>query len=123
MTSTNTGLESFHSSTTPSTQHSEPHPQSDDSENSESHGSNIAGTGEMRTPYTWLSGKMDGWKENDDYREYFENSRGCDGMLGYGVNDGDYDDNGGMPTAVGHAYGNHGSSGISRSVGVIIGRL
>ena len=122
MTSTNTGPESFHSSTTPSTQHSEPHPQSDDAENAGS-GDNIAGAGSMRTPYTWLAGKMDGWKENDDYREYFENSRGCDGMLGYGVNDGDYDDNGGMPTAVGHAYGNHGSSGISRSVGVIIGRL
>lgn len=66
---------------------------------------NISGTAPTEDCYTWLAGKMDGWCENDDYRDYFEQSRGCDGMLAVDCHDGDYDDNGGYPTAVGHARG------------------
>jgi hypothetical protein len=72
---------------------------------------NISGNAPTQTPYTWLAGKMDGWRENDDYRMYFERSIGCDGMLVCDPNDGDYDDNGGYPTAVGHARGEHGMEG------------
>ena len=72
---------------------------------------NISGNAPTQTPYTWLAGKMDGWRENDDYRMYFEQSRGCDGMLVCDPNDGDYDDNGGYPPAVGHARGEHGAEG------------
>jgi hypothetical protein len=69
---------------------------------------NISGTSPTEDCYTWLAGKIDGWKENDDYREYFENSIGCDGMLVTDSHDGDYDDNGGYPTAIGHSRGLHG---------------
>ena len=71
---------------------------------------NISGNAPTEDCYTWLAGKLDGWQENDDYRQYFENSIGCDGMLGCG-GDGDYDDNGGYPTAVGHSRGVHGTAG------------
>jgi hypothetical protein len=73
---------------------------------------NISGNAPTEDCYTWLAGKLDGWQENDDYREYFEQSKGCDGMLGCGP-DGDYDDNGGYPTAVGHSRGIHGTAGSS----------
>lgn len=69
---------------------------------------NISGNAPTQDCYTWLAGKMDGWRENDDYRTYFEKSRGCDGMLVCDPSDGDYDDNGGYPTAVGHDRGVHG---------------
>jgi hypothetical protein len=60
--------------------------------------------------YTWLAGKLDGWQENDDYRTYFEQSRGCNGMLVCDDGDGDYDDNGGYPTAIGNSRGIHGEA-------------
>ena len=69
---------------------------------------NISGNKPTADCYTYLAGQMDGWRENDDYRRYFENSIGCDGMLVCDPNDGDYDDNGGIPTAIGHDYGIHG---------------
>ena len=72
---------------------------------------NISGNAPTQDCYTWLAGKMDGWKENDDYRDYFEQSRGCNGMLVCDENDGDYDDNGGYPIAVGHSRGVHGVAG------------
>jgi hypothetical protein len=71
---------------------------------------NISGTAPTRDCYTWLAGKLDGWKENDDYREYFEQSIGSNGMLDCDPCDGDYDDNGGYPTALGHGRGVHGMS-------------
>ena len=72
---------------------------------------NLSGNAPTSTPYTWLAGKMDGWVENDCYRNYFEQGVGCDGMLATGsisTMDGDYDDNGGYPTAIGHSRGHHG---------------
>lgn len=72
---------------------------------------NISGMTPTEDCYTWLSGSMDGWRENDDYRKYFERSVGCDGMLVTDSGDGDYDDNGGYPIAIGHDQGIHGSAG------------
>jgi hypothetical protein len=72
---------------------------------------NISGNAPTEDCYTWMAGKMDGWKENDDYRDYFERSIGSNGMLACDCNDGDYDDNGGYPTAVGHGSGVHGTAG------------
>jgi hypothetical protein len=70
---------------------------------------NISGMTPTEDCYTFVAGQMDGWRENDDYRRFFENSVGCDGMLVCDPGDGDYDDNGGVPTAVGHDYGIHGT--------------
>ncbi len=88
------------------------HAQSDDAINDESPtlDPNISGMKPTADCYTWLAGKLDGWCDNDDYREYFEKSRGCNGMLACDTMDGDYDDNGGYPTAVGHSRGVHGSA-------------
>lgn len=105
-----TGVESNHSSAQESVAKS-PNAQSDDDINDipVKMDPNISGNAPTEDCYTWLAGKLDGWKENDDYREYFEQSVGSDGMLVCDGNDGDYDDNGGYPTAVGHARGVHGS--------------
>lgn len=107
--SANTGVAANHSSGVPSTDHDTDHPQFDDAlaRQAYSQDPNISGWKETADCYTHIAGKLDGWKENDDYREYFEQSRGCDGMLVYGAEycDGDYDDNGGYPTAVGESRG------------------
>lgn len=133
---TDTGVGTNHSSTTPSTQHSQnaDHAQQDDElqDVAPPQDPNISGLTPTEDCYTFVAGAMDGWKENDDYRRYFENSIGCDGMLGCDVGDGDYDDNGGIPTAIGHEYGIHGpmrdetQESTSRSaypVGPIVRRL
>jgi hypothetical protein len=111
--SAHTGVEANHSSAEKSVA-SAPDAQSDDSINdiSVKMDPNISGMAPTEDCYTWLAGKLDGWQENDDYREYFEQSRGCDGMLGCG-HDGDYDDNGGYPTAIGHSRGISGPKGSS----------
>jgi len=99
----------FHSSSQPSTEHSavSNHAQQDDElqDVAPPHDPNISGMTPTEDCYTYQAGPMDGWRENDDYREYFENSSGCDGMLVCDPNDGDYDDNGGIPTAIGHSRG------------------
>lgn len=75
---------------------------------------NIAGTHEMETPCDWKAGEMTAWAENDDYRRFFEKTIGpCTALDrgGYAAppqdidHDSDYDDNGGIPTAVGHDAG------------------
>lgn len=121
---TDTGVASNHSSTTPSVSEDLDHAQSDDALQNVSppQDPNISGAPEMVTPYTWLAGKMDGWKENDDYREYFEQSRGCDGMLCCDPRDGDYDDNGGYPTATGHDRGDFYPRDASYPLGPVIVR-
>ena len=109
------GVPANHSSAEPSTTHSQnvDNAQQDDmlQDVAPPQDPNISGMTPTEDCYTWQSGAMDGWVENDDYREYFENSRGCDGMLACDPADGDYDDNGGMPTAIGHSRGIHGPSG------------
>jgi hypothetical protein len=107
------GVATNHSSAEPSTEHTSPdseHAQFDDalSDVGPPQDPNISGMTQTEDCYTFLAGQMDGWRENDDYRRYFENSIGCDGMLVCDPSDGDYDDNGGIPTAVGHDYGIHG---------------
>jgi hypothetical protein len=104
------GVTANHSSTVPSTDHSEntDHSQWDDaiSDQADSEDPNISGMKETAACYPWIAGKLDSWKENDDYREYFERSIGCDGMLVcYDGRDNDYDDNGGYPLAIGESRG------------------
>jgi hypothetical protein len=106
------GVTANHSSAMESTDHTQNvgHEQQDDQlqDVAPPQDPNISGTTITEDCYTFQSGPIDGWCENDDYREYFENSRGCDGMLAVDCNDGDYDDNGGMPTAIGHSRGQFG---------------
>lgn len=69
-----------HSSTTPSTQHSgSAHAQ--DADYLAVGGGNISGSAEMGALHDPSAGTLDSWQENDDYREYFMKSKGCDGML------------------------------------------
>lgn len=107
-----TGVATNHSSTVPSTRHSQNigHVQQDDDlqDIAPPQDPNISGRAPTEDCYTYQAGPMDGWVENDDYRAYFERSVGCDGMLACDPNDGDYDDNGGVPTAIGHSRGVHG---------------
>lgn len=112
--STDTGVEANHSSTTPSTDTTLDHAQSDDAlTNDKADGNpNISGNKEFEEMYTWLAGRLEGWKENDDYRTFFEQGRSADGLYGYGSADGDYDDNGGVPLGVGRDYGDIGSAGL-----------
>lgn len=106
------GVEANHSSAVPSTDHTENlgHEQNDEDlqDVGPPEDPNISGNRPTEDCYTFVAGSMDGWRENDDYRRYFGNSIGCDGMLVCDPNDGDYDDNGGIPTATGHDYGVHG---------------
>lgn len=66
---------------------------------------NISGKNDTTDTLDWSSGPMDGWVENDDYRRYVEAGRSPESALGIMTYDGDYDDNGGIPTAIGEAYG------------------
>ena len=113
-----TGVAANHSSSVPSTDHSSEadHPQFDDhlQDVPPPQDPNISGYTPTEGTYTWLAGGMDGWKENDDYREFFEQSRGPDSRLCPDTHDGDYDDNGGFPTQVGHDRGvfDYGGGGV-----------
>lgn len=79
------------------------HPQSDDSQIA---APNMGGNQPTDQLYTWLAGRLEGWKENDDYREFFEKGRSADGLNAGYAHDNDYDDNGGIPTGVGQEQGN-----------------
>jgi len=59
---------------------------------------NLGGNQPTDQLYDWLAGRLEGWKENDDYRDFFEQCESAEGMLGYDADDKDYDDNGGIPT-------------------------
>jgi hypothetical protein len=106
---TDTGVASNHSSVVPSTDHTadESHAQQDDAlqDVTPPQDPNMSGMTETEDCYTWLAGKLDGWKENDDYREFFEQSKSPDSRLWCDTHDGDYDDNGGFPTAIGNSRG------------------
>jgi hypothetical protein len=65
--------------------------------------------------YTWEAGKLSAWTENDDYRCFFERGDVCVSESATThrydtVHDGDYDDNGGHPIALGHDKGHHGAA-------------
>ena len=59
---------------------------------------NLGGDQPTSDLWDWMAGKLEGWKENDCYREFFEECKSAEGMLGYDADDKDYDDNGGVPT-------------------------
>ena len=109
------GVATNHSSSRDSTEHTQNvgHEQQDDAiqDVAPPQDPNLSGMTPTEDCYTWQAGAMDGWCENDDYRTYFEQTRGCDGMLACDPADGDYDDNGGVPTAIGHSRGEHGMAG------------
>lgn len=70
---------------------------------------NISGATPTETTYTWQAGQLSGWQENDDYRDFLEAGKTPVSRLScyFNENDGDYDDNGGHPTAIGHGVGYH----------------
>ena len=115
MTRNPSGTANNHSSTTPSLT-SGPmadHPQFDDvivNYDGPPVNPNISGASPTEDTYTWLAGGMDAWRENDDYRTFFEQSEGPDSRLVYmahAKHDGDYDDNRGVAIAIGYDYGWH----------------
>ena len=80
---------------------------------------NLSGTTPTEDCYTWLAGRLDGWKENDDYRHFLEAGNSPDSCLvpWREEHDNDYDDNGQRPTGIGEAYGTSGAEfgGVVRS--------
>ena len=106
------GVAANHSSAVPSTEHSAEadHAQADEilADVMPNQDPNISGMTPTEGTYTWQAGAIDGWCENDDYRTFFEKSIGPESRIeGYESHDGDYDDNGGYPTAIGHHRGLH----------------
>src|SRR5579863_4520645 len=83
------------------------HAQFDEHINGVGQDPNLTGSRDMADLCPYRAGEMTGWQENDDYREYFEATRTPESALrGFRTeNDGDYDDNGGYPTALGHSAG------------------
>lgn len=111
-----TGVATNRSTTTPSTEHTasdgaDLHPQFDDVINDYEPeiDPNLSGTTETEDTVSWLAGPLQGWHENDDYREFFECGEWPDSRLidRWRQRDGDYDDNGGVPTAIGHDRGRY----------------
>jgi hypothetical protein len=111
---TDTGVSANHNSTIPSTDHTAEgdHAQADEAITNipARTDPNLSGTTATEDVYTWLAGRMDGWKENDDYRAFLERSVGpCSRLVPcYEEYDNDYDDNGQIPTAIGEPYGQSG---------------
>ena len=72
---------------------------------------NLTGRTPTEAVYTWLAGPITGWQDNDDYREFFEPTVAVESRLFacHDQRDYDYDDNGGVPTAIGDHRGVHGT--------------
>lgn len=69
---------------------------------------NISGATPTKDCYPWRAGQLTAWQENDDYREFFEAGHVAESATthcGYSVHDGDYDDNRGIPLAIGEVHG------------------
>lgn len=82
---------------------------------------NISGMTPTEDTHTWQAGPLTAWQENDDYRCFFENGDKCVAESATThrfntVHDGDYDDNRGHPTALGHHMGIHGPAGDEDTV-------
>jgi hypothetical protein len=116
---TGTGGEQAHSSLERSTLHTAPgvagdHEQQDDELQNipPPQDPNISGTPATEDTVSWQAGAMSSWQENDDYRHFLESGATPESVLykdfGYTEKDGDYDDNGGIPTAIGHDRGQFG---------------
>lgn len=106
MTKNVAGVPANHSSEQSSVADTLDHAQSDDALNSAPDGE-IAAAQPMGGTYTWQAGAMSAWQDNSDYREFFEAGHCPESRLTWpkSVYDGDYDDNGGIPLAAGHARG------------------
>ena len=112
------GVGANHSSTVPSTTNDiGAHAQSDDAiqDIPPPQDPNISGMTPTEDTYTWQAGPLTAWQENDDYRCFFEQGDRCVSESAtthrYNtVHDGDYDDNSGHPTALGHDKGHHGAA-------------
>lgn len=110
------GVEANHSSCTPSTENElGTHAQSDDAlqDIPPPQDPNLSGMTPTEALHTWQAGSMSAWQENDDYRGFFEDghrqvAESATTHRYYPIHDGDYDDNRGHPTAIGHATGRHG---------------
>lgn len=108
---TATGVAASHSSAIPSDDHEvmADHAQSDDDYNDlpPTVDPNLSGTTETSQMHSYLAGAMQGWSENDDYREFLETGDWPSSRLipEYCQKDQDYDDNGGIPLAIGHPRG------------------
>lgn len=102
------GVEANHSSLTPSTENdlgergqadealaNVPPPQDP----------NLSGMTPTKDCYPWRAGQLSAWQENDDYRTFFEGGHVAESSIKhrseYPIHDGDYDDNRGVPTAIG----------------------
>lgn len=114
-----TGVEANHSSTVPSTGHTENagHAQADDELQNVAppQDPNISGTPVMEQLHPWRSGALSAWQENDDYREFFEAGEVAYPSIKhhstYPLHDMDYDDNRGIPLAIGEVHGYPGEPG------------
>ena len=108
-----TGVEANHSSTVRSTEHTQnrDHAQADDVLNDVpvSQDPNLSGTAPTEQLHPWRSGAMSAWQENDDYREFFEAGQVAYPSIKHrsteDLHDGDYDDNRGIPLAIGEVHG------------------
>jgi len=107
-----TGVEANHSTTTPSTGHTENagHAQADDELNDVpvSQDPNLSGNAPFLDLHPWRAGPLSAWQENDDYREFFEEGDVSESATTHRYNpvdDGDYDDNRGIPLAIGEVHG------------------
>lgn len=69
---------------------------------------NISGATVTKDVYPWRAGQISAWQENDDYRRFFEAGYVGESATTHRhdtVHDGDYDDNRGIPLAIGETHG------------------
>lgn len=69
---------------------------------------NISGATGTKDCYPWRAGSMSAWQENDDYRKFFERGEVSESATTHRmetVHDHDYDDNTGIPLAIGETHG------------------
>lgn len=88
----------------------EGHAQSDDAISNIDHGEdpNLSGTAPTAQLHPWRAGQLSAWQENDDYRKFFEAGHVSESTTTHrheSVHDGDYDDNRGIPLAIGETHG------------------
>jgi hypothetical protein len=69
---------------------------------------NISGKPQTSQLHPWRAGAMSAWQENDDYRRFFEAGHVGESATTHRhetVHDLDYDDNHGIPLAIGEIHG------------------
>lgn len=116
-----TGVAANHSSTKESVA-PEAHAQSDDELQNvpPPQDPNISGTPPTAQLHPWRSGAMSAWTENDDYRRFFERGDVAESATTHRfdtVHDMDYDDNHGIPLALGEVHGYAGEPAGDKNMG------